>query len=78
VRDLGAGRMTQEATIDHSVGLDEIAAVGEPIEQGGVLCRVHARTEAEATAALTRLRTAFGIVPKRPPSPPRIVEVIQS
>jgi pyrimidine-nucleoside phosphorylase len=78
VRDLGAGRMTQEAAIDHSVGLDEIAAVGEPIEKGGVLCRVHARTETEATAALTRLRGAFEIVPKRPTSPPRIVEVIQS
>ena len=76
VRDLGAGRMTQEATVDHSVGLDEMAAVGEQIQKGGLVCRVHARTEVEAATALVRLHGAFEIVSAPFQQPPRIVEVI--
>jgi pyrimidine-nucleoside phosphorylase len=76
VRDLGAGRMTKEATIDFAVGLDEIGAVGEPIRRGDILCRVHARANIEAATALSRLKAAFEIVPTSPGKSPRVIEVI--
>lgn len=77
VRDLGAGRMTREAAIDFDVGVDELAQVGEPVKENDVIGRVHARTEAEANAALARLGSAFEFSDSPPNPSRRVVEVIE-
>lgn len=76
VRDLGAGRMTKEAKIDFDVGLDQIVAVGESVSAGGVLCRIHARTESQAAAARHGLEEAFRISDRPVTRPPLVVEVL--
>jgi len=64
VRDLGAGRTTKEAAIDLDVGVDCLASNGDRMEFDSTLCRVHARTQDEALAAMQRLQTAFAISPE--------------
>lgn len=61
VRDLGGGRLTRESRIDPDVGLDRIAKPGDRVGSGEVLCRVHARSVADADAAVGRLSQAFRI-----------------
>ena len=76
VRDLGGGRMTKDSKIDYDVGIDQMAALGENLRAGAILCRIHARTEEQANDASARLLTAFQISgePVRPTA--RVVEVI--
>jgi len=76
VRDLGGGRMTQEAEIDFDVGLDQIAAVGESLPDNAILCRVHARSRNEADQAAARVSGAFEIVETSVKAPSRIVELL--
>ena len=59
VRDLGGGRLTKDSVVNHDVGIDQIAKVGEKIEKNGVLARVHATNEKAAEEALVRLEPAF-------------------
>lgn len=59
VLNLGAGRRTAKDPVDHRVGLDEIAKTGGEFQAGDLLCRIHARTEADAAEAAARLRTAL-------------------
>jgi len=61
IRDLGGGRLTKESAINYDVGVDRIAKPGERVEKSGVLCRVHAASQPEAEAAITRLKSAFEI-----------------
>jgi pyrimidine-nucleoside phosphorylase len=61
IRDLGGGRTHKDATINHEIGLDQIAKPGDRIEKGSILCRVHGvNSFAEITQA--RLRKAFVVV----------------
>jgi thymidine phosphorylase len=76
VRDLGAGRMTQEDAVDFDVGVDRIAAVGQQVGTADTLCRVHARTTGQAEQALRRLETAFEISSAPVKASSRIVEVL--
>ena len=59
IRDLGGGRLTKESAINYDVGVDRMAKPGERVEKSGVLCRVHAANEAQAEAAVARLKAAF-------------------
>jgi pyrimidine-nucleoside phosphorylase len=61
VRDLGGGRLTKETMINPDVGVDMIAAPGDVVSFGSVLCRVHAANEQDAALALARLASAFGV-----------------
>ena len=63
VRDLGGGRQRKEAKIQPDVGLDQMLKPGEAI--GRPLCRIHARTEADADMAAERLAGAFDITDKK-------------
>jgi pyrimidine-nucleoside phosphorylase len=61
VRDLGGGRQKQDSEIHPDVGIDQLAKPREPVNAGEVLARVHARTEADADAAMERVGDAFEI-----------------
>jgi pyrimidine-nucleoside phosphorylase len=76
LRDLGAGRLTKEASVDPAVGVDQLLKPGDPVQSAAVLCRIHARTSAEAEAAAARLQTAFELGDAPPTPEPLIVEVI--
>jgi len=77
IRDLGGGRLTKESIINYDVGVDQIAKPGEAVQKGSVLARVHATDSASASAAVTRLKTAFEVSSKRPGRTPLVAEVIQ-
>jgi pyrimidine-nucleoside phosphorylase len=51
VLNLGAGRSRAEDAVDHSVGVDHLIKSGTEVRPRDVLCRIHARTEADADAA---------------------------
>ena len=76
VRDLGGGRQTQDSEIHPDVGIDQLAKPGEAVKTGAVLARIHARTEAEAEAALARLGDAFEISNTPVEPKPLIHEII--
>jgi thymidine phosphorylase len=73
---LGGGRTHEAQDVDHAVGLSEVAAPGERVGAAErPLALVHARTEAEADAAVAALRAAYtvGDAPP-PPAPPVVLE----
>jgi thymidine phosphorylase len=51
IRDLGGGRTHKDATINHDVGLDQIAKPGDRMEPGFTLCRVYGAKLAVPTAS---------------------------
>ena len=55
---LGGGRMRVDDTIDHSVGLSEVAGLGQYVDAERPLAIVHARTESEAAIAADAIRAA--------------------
>jgi thymidine phosphorylase len=58
---LGGGRTRVDASIDHAVGLTQVAAIGEYVDADHPLAFVHARNESDAAAAVESLRIAFAI-----------------
>jgi len=78
IRDLGGGRLSQDAAINYDVGVDRISKPGERVEKSGVLCRVHAGGQPGATTAIARLKSAFGISARPPAEIPLIAEIISS
>ncbi len=73
---LGAGRTRAGEAINPAVGVSHLVKVGERVEAGGVLCRVHAATSEVAGVANQQLNTAFEIEPNPVPAIPVVVEVI--
>ncbi len=70
--NLGGGRAREDDVVDHSVGLTEVAALGERVEPGGrPLALVHARDEDSARRAADAVRAAYviGDAPARFPDP---------
>ena len=56
---LGGGRQREGDKINPSVGLSELAGIGEQIAIGEPLCMVHAATEAQAEAAIAAVQAAY-------------------
>ena len=67
VVELGGGRRRASDSVDPAVGLTELAGVGEEVGAGRPLALVHARDEAAAEAAITRLTAAYRLA-ETPPS----------
>ncbi|MBG7606908.1 MAG: thymidine phosphorylase [Verrucomicrobia bacterium] len=59
--ELGAGRAKATDPVDFAVGFDKLVKSGEPIVQGDVLVRVHARTEKDAEKASAAVLAAISI-----------------
>ena len=55
---LGAGRATKEDAIDHAVGMEVHARVGDSVEAGDILMTAHANDETSLGAALAELEDA--------------------
>jgi pyrimidine-nucleoside phosphorylase len=70
--ELGAGRRRIEDEVDPSVGLEIVTPVGAGVEAGGVVVRIHARTEEEAGRAAGRVAGAIEIADEAPPPGPLV------
>jgi thymidine phosphorylase len=76
VRDLGGGRRNKESTINHEVGIDRLAKIGETVESGATLARVHAASAADAELACQRVLAAFEISDTVTQPSPVLIETI--
>jgi thymidine phosphorylase len=73
---LGGGRATETDTVDHSVGMTEVAALGDQVGPGGrPLAVVHARDEASIGAAAFMIRSAFRVGDDPPQVQHPVIEV---
>lgn len=76
VVELGGGRRRAEDRIDHSVGLTEIAGLGDEVDGAHPLALVHAKNEEDATRAAAALKTAFTLGENAPAVTSPIVEIV--
>jgi len=72
VVDLGGGRRRSGDSIDLSVGLEDVVALGESVDEHRPLARVHATSKEDAQRAAERLRSAIEIG-DRPDALPELV-----
>ena len=74
--NLGGGRAREDDRVDHSVGLTEVAALGERVEPGGrPLALVHARDEDSALRAADAIRAAYVVGDPPEDVRPPVIEV---
>jgi thymidine phosphorylase len=71
---LGGGRTRPQDPIDHAVGLTDLAAVGETVDQSRPLAIVHARSEEAADAAACAVRAAYVLGERQAALGPSILE----
>jgi thymidine phosphorylase len=69
---LGGGRLREGDRVNPSVGLSDLAGIGEETGEGVPLAMVHAATEDAARAAVAAVQAAYGIVPDQPQEPPLV------
>ena len=69
---LGGGRLRDGDKVNPSVGLADLAGIGEEIGRGLPLAIVHAATEAEADAAVRAVQAAYTMADAAPEEPPLI------
>jgi thymidine phosphorylase len=75
---LGGGRARETDAVDHSVGLTEVAAIGERVEPGRrPLAVVHARDEASAERAAAEVRAAYTLGDGAAAAGPTVIEVLK-
>jgi thymidine phosphorylase len=69
---LGGGRLREGDRVNPSVGLSDLAGIGEETGAGVPIAMVHAATEAAAEAAARAVQAAYAIGPDLPEEPPLI------
>jgi pyrimidine-nucleoside phosphorylase len=72
VIDLGGGRLRKDDRIDHGVGLELAATVGDRVQVGDPLVHVHAPDQDLARRAMPRLEGAWRIVSGAVARPPHV------
>jgi thymidine phosphorylase len=63
---LGGGRTRPQDDVDHAVGLTGLAGLGAPVGPDRPLCVVHARSDAAAAAAASRISAAYTVGDQAP------------
>ncbi len=74
VVDLGGGRKVESDRVDPAVGLSDVVRLGQRVEKGQPLARVHAARESQAEAAVRAVRAAVTLAPEAPEPPPLVHE----
>ncbi|MFN4191796.1 MAG: thymidine phosphorylase [Tabrizicola sp.] len=69
---LGGGRLREGDRVNPSVGLSDLAGIGEEAGAGVPLAMVHAVTEEAARAAVRAVQAAYVIAPAPPDEPPLV------
>lgn len=75
---LGAGRRHKDESIDHSVGITIEAKVGDRVDAGDLLARVHHNSPDEYAAHEAHLQSAWEISDETPSKPSLIIERIDA
>jgi len=73
---LGGGRRRATDSIDHAVGITEVAALGAGVGPDRPLCLVHARTGADAETAAAEIRAAVAVGDEPAAAGPVVIERI--
>lgn len=73
---LGGGRQREAEKLNLSVGLSDLAGIGEEIGAGDPLCMVHAATEAQADVAVRAVQNAYVMSTHSPADPALIIKRI--
>ena len=73
---LGGGRQREGERINPSVGLSDLAGIGDEIGAGDPLCMVHAGTEAAADAAVAAVQAAYLMAEVAPTEPQLVLKRI--
>lgn len=73
---LGGGRQREGDRVNPSVGLSDLAGIGDEIGAGDPLCMVHAATATQADAAVRQVQAAYGLQAAAPVEPPLILKRI--
>ncbi len=73
---LGGGRQVETDMIDPAVGLSDVVRLGQRVEAGQPLARVHAGREPEADAALRTVGAAFTLGDSAPAPAPLVRDCI--
>ncbi len=73
---LGAGRAQAEGRIDPAVGVSELVKIGERMEAGAILAKVHANDPAAMSEARAMIERAIIIQDRAPTLQPLIADVI--
>jgi len=58
---LGVGRQKKEDAIDPAVGMEVLKSVGDPVQAGEPVFRIHAHTDASLQQAMATLKSALRI-----------------
>jgi thymidine phosphorylase len=77
VVQLGGGRTRPEDDIDLSVGLDHIARLGNKVDSGDPLCRVHALNESVADHVCDLIKQAIVVGEDPVDLPPVVIEQVR-
>jgi thymidine phosphorylase len=77
IRDLGAGRLTKDSSVNYDVGIDQLAKPGDQVQPSSTIARIHAQDSERANVASERLKSAFEISEKPPIAAKLIDEVVQ-
>ena len=72
---LGGGRTRADQSIDHAVGISEVAGPGDRVGPGRPLALVHARSEADAARTVAALRAAVELATAPPAAAGSVVLV---
>ncbi|MCU0826915.1 MAG: thymidine phosphorylase [Tabrizicola sp.] len=73
---LGGGRLREGDRVNPSVGMSDLAGIGEETGAGVPLAMVHAVTESAAEAAVRAVQAAYRIVDEVPEEPPLVMKRI--
>ncbi|WP_029375510.1 thymidine phosphorylase [Oceanicola sp. S124] len=76
VVELGGGRKVGSDRIDPSVGLSDMVRIGQKVEKGQVLARVHGARVETAEAAVAQVRAAITLGDSAPQPVPLVLERI--
>ncbi|NLB70310.1 MAG: thymidine phosphorylase [Lentisphaerae bacterium] len=70
---LGGGRKLSSDSVDHSVGIDRLVKVGEKVDKGDLVMRLHARNKAEAESVLQLAKNAVVVSDNAPAEKPLFI-----
>jgi cytidine deaminase len=75
--EMGGGRKSLGAAIDHSVGIEMLVRIGDRVQRGQPLVNVFASPQARA-AALTLLEGSIAIGDRQPTTEPLVAEAVRA
>ena len=77
VVELGGGRSRAEDPINYAVGLSDFISIGQKVEAGQPLCRIHAQDQSTADRVATQVQQAITVQDSPPKPRPVIVQQIR-